>query len=147
MSVFKRGFNKVDRRVVLSGITAALSFDIPAGAYVKRVYAQNRSTTAVNLTVGNAAAGAQYLASTAVPVATAASGSTPLLPGVLAPTDAIKINPSKVVSNVHVTLSAYPTLPALGLQGEDRGLVDVVIEYEELWDSLPIPTQHTPIAY
>lgn len=147
MSVFKRGFNKVDRRVVLEGITAAVSFDIPAGAFVSRVYAQNRSTTATNLTVGNVAAGAQYLASVAVPVATAASGSTPVLPGVLAPRDAIAVAVSKTVSNVHVTLSAYPTLPALGLQGSPRGLVDVVIEFEELWDSLPIPTQHTPIAY
>lgn len=149
MSVFKKGFNKVDRRVVIPGLTEAVSFPIPAGAYVSRVYAQNRSTEATNLTVGNVASGAQYLASVAVPVASnvtvpderkdAAPGATVTVSraGILYPRAAIALQPSKVDSAVHVTLSAYPTV---GEGDNERGLVDVVIEIEELWDSLPIPS-------
>lgn len=142
MSVFKLGYNKVDRRVVLPGVKAATVFDIPAGAVLKRVYAQNRSTTATNLTVGNAAAGAQYLASVAVPVADGTGA------GVLPPKNALQLAAApKVDTNVHVTLSAYPVTNPTATADKQRGAVDVVIEYEEMWDSLPIPTQHTPRAY
>ena len=149
MSVFKKGYNKVGRRVVIPALTKAFSFDIPAGAFVSRIYAQNRSTTATNLTVGNAAAGAQYLASVAVPVAfnvvvpderrDAPSGATVTVSraGILYPRAAIALQPSKVDSKVHVALSAYPTV---GTGDNERGLVDVVVEFEELWDSLPIPS-------
>lgn len=149
MSVFKKGFNKVDRRVVLPGLTAAAVFAMPAGAWVKRVYAQNRSVTTTNLTVGSAAAGAQYLASVAVPVAStvavpneapgAAPGSTVnvVRAGILSPKNAIDVQPSKVTSALHVTLSAYPTT---GTGANVRGQVDVVIELEEMWGSLPIPS-------
>lgn len=148
MSVFKLGYNKVDRRMVLPGLVEAVSFAVPAGAFVARVYAQNRSTEAVNLTVGNAAAGAQYLASVAIPVGTdvavpderkdAAPGATVTVrrAGVLYPRAAIALQPSKVNSEVHVTLSAYPST---GEGVNERGLVDVVVEFEELWDSLPLP--------
>lgn len=148
MSVFKLGYNKVDRRMVLPGLVAAVSFPVPAGTFVKRIYAQNRSTTATNLTVGNAPAGAQYLASVAVPVATdvsvpderkgAAPGATVTVrrAGILTPKAAIDVAASKVNSTVHVTLSAYP---AVGTGDQARGLVDVVVEFEELWDSLPLP--------
>lgn len=145
MSVFKKGFNKVNRRVVLPSLVGTSVFALPAGAWVTRVYAQNRSTTATNLTVGSAAGGAQYLASVAVPVAStvavpneapgAAPGSTVnvLRAGILSPKNAIDVQPSKVTSALHVALSAYPTVGG-------RGQVDVVIELEEMWGSLPIPS-------
>lgn len=143
-SVFKLGFNKVSRRVVIPRIKAAQVFDVPAGMFIRRVYAENRSTTAVNLTVGNAAAGAQYLASTAVPVAVGG------VPGVLYPQETLKTalpaNPG-TDTNVHITLSAYPVDNAALPAARQKGMVSVVIEYEELYGSLDIPSQHSPRAY
>lgn len=140
-SVFKKGYNKVDRRVVVPAIKGPIEIPVPAGFWPRRVYAQNRSTTATNITVGNAAAGAQYLASTAVPVA--AGG----VPGVLYPTETLKTavpaNPG-TNSSMHVTLSAYPTV---GTGANARGQVDVVVEYEELYGSLDIPEQHARGLY
>lgn len=141
MSVFKLGYNKVDRRVVIPGIKAATVFDIPAGAVVSRIYAQNRSTTASNLTVGNAAAGAQYLASVAVPVADSTGY------GVLSPKPALAVAVSKVDSNVHITLSAYPVTNPTANTAKQKGAIDVVVEYEEMWGSLATPSQHNPRAY
>lgn len=145
MSVFDIGQNIVHRRVVIPAIKAAQVFDIPAGAHVLRAYARNRSTTAVNLSLGNAAAGTQYLAATAIPVGDnvgAIQGA-----GLLGQTAATYVAPSKVASNVHVTLSAYPIANPTAATAKQQGAVDVVIEYVELLDSLPIPTQHTPRAY
>lgn len=130
MSAFDKGESLVCRRVVIRNPTAAGSFDIPAGAWVKAVYARNRTATAANLTVGNAAAGAQFVASVAVPVGTAA------LPGYVVPT-VLNVAPSNAVTNVHYTLSAYPASPG----------VDITIEYVELEDSLPLITQSFPVAY
>lgn len=146
MSVFKKGYNKVDRRVVVPGLLGPVVIPAPAGAVVKRVYAQNRSTSASSLTVGNVAAGAQYLASIAVPVATnvTVDGATVQRPGVLSPKPALDIAVPKVDFDIHVTLSAYPST---GSGDNERGLVDVVVEYEEMWDSLPIPKQHARGMY
>lgn len=146
MSVFKKGYNKVDRRVVLPGVLEALTVQAPAGAVVKRIYAQNRSTTATNLSVGNTAAGEQYLAAVAVPVATdvTVDGATVRRAGILSPKNALQPAVPKVDFNIHVTLSAYPSV---GDGDDERGLVDVVIEYEEMWDSLPIPQQHAGGKY
>lgn len=141
MSVFKLGYNKVDRRVVLPGVKAAMVFDIPAGAVVKRVYAQNRSTTAANLSLGTAAGGAEYLAAVAVPVANAQGA------GILSPKNALQPAVPRVAANVHVTLSAYPVSNPTAPAAQQKGAIDVVIEYEEMWDSLPLPTQHFPRAY
>jgi hypothetical protein len=135
MSVFKYGFNKVNRRVVIPAIKAAQVFDIPAGAHLQRIYAQNRSTTATSLSVGNAVGGAQYLAAIAVPVADGTG------PGILAPQNALAVAISKVVSNVNITLTAYT------LDADGKGTTDVVVEYEELLDSLPIASQGFPRAY
>ncbi len=129
MSIFMKGRNSVKRRVVVRGITAATAFDIPAGAVVKNVYAQNRSTTAANLTVGNAAAGAQFVASVAVPVAT---GVAPNTVYGLVDCTTLAVQPATVQSTVYITLSAYPTdggTPA-------KGMIDVVVEYQELWGSI-----------
>lgn len=132
MAFFTKGRSAVSRRVVLNNVPLASSFDVPAGTWVKRIYARNRSATATNLTVGNAAAGAQFLASTAVPVGTTSA------PGyVVAP--AINVAPSAVVTNVHITLSSLPPVAANG--------VDVVIEFDELEESLPLITQSQPISY
>lgn len=130
MSVFDKGETAVSRRVVIRNPLAAGSFDIPIGAHVTRVTARNRTATASNLTVGNAAAGAQFLASVAVPVGTTAA------PGYVR-SPAISVAPSNVVTNVHYTLSAYPAAPG----------IDIVIEYDELEDSLPLITQSFPVAY
>lgn len=129
MSVFKKGQNKVNRRVVLEGLTAAAVVRLPAYAVVQRFYARNRSTTASSLSAGNVAAGAQYLAATAIGVA---DGSGP---AVLRPTAALQTQAiSKVDSDLHITLSAYPLVT-----DSTKGAVDVVIEYEELEGSLAVP--------
>lgn len=130
MAIFaKGGHNMVTRQVIVRAPTVAGSFDIPAYAKVKRIIARNRTATASNLTVGNAAAGAQFLASTAVPTGTAT------LPGMVeAP--AISVAISTAVSTVHYTLSAYAS-----------GGIDIMVEYEEYGDSLPLPTQQVPPAY
>ena len=133
-SVFKRGYNKVNRRVVIPAVKAAGSFALPAGAFVSRVYAQNRSTTASSLSVGNAAAGAQYLAAVAIPVADV-NGA-----GILYPRAAIALQPSKVNSEVHYTLTAYPIANPTAPVAKQKGAVDVVIEFEELWGSLDLPS-------
>jgi hypothetical protein len=133
MSIFSVGSNKVARRVVIRNITEAMAFDIPAGAVVTLIQARNKSETATNISVGNAAAGTQFSTATAVPVATddADISTAGLLYKV-----ATLVQPSKVASNVHVTLSAYPA----------NG-VDVAIEYVELLDSLAQPSQGYPVAY
>lgn len=141
MSVFDIGQNIAHRRVVIPNIKAAQVFDIPAGAVLRFAYARNRTTTAVNLTIGNAAAGAQYLASTAIPVADGQGA------GLMSHKSLLDPGVSKTVSNVHVTLSAYPVQNPTAPAAKQIGGVDVVIEYVELLDSLPIPTQHTPRAY
>lgn len=141
MSVFDIGQNIVHRRVVIPAIKAAQVFDIPAGAVLRFAYARNRSTTATNLSIGNAAGGTQYLAATAVPVADGTG------PGLMSHKSLTDIAVSKVASNVHITLSAYPVLNPGVPAAKQIGAVDVVIEYVELLDSLPIPTQHTPRAY
>lgn len=132
MSAFDKGESLVSRRVIIKNPQAAGSFDIPAGAHVNKVYARNRSSTAANLTVGNAAAGAQFVASVAVPVGTTAA------PGYVVPT-VLNVAPSAVATAVHYTLSAYPTVAAGGS--------DIVIEYVELEDSLSLISQNFPVGY
>lgn len=139
MSVFKKGRNKVNRRVLRLNLTAADSFQIPAGAFVSRIYAQNKSTsTAPNLTVGNAAAGAQYLASVAVPVAVAPTSDSQGY-GILYPRAAIPLQPSVSKSTVYITLSSYP------VDASGKGQVSVIVEYEEMWGSLN--AQGYPVGY
>lgn len=130
MGIFsKGGFNMVVRQTQVLKIASATSFKIPAYAKVRRIYAQNRTATTSNLTVGNAAAGAQYLASTAVPTGTGTA------PGMVA-AQAIDVAISKVESEVHITLSAYAA-----------GGIDVVVEFDEYADSLPLPRQQVPASY
>ncbi|AGC36040.1 hypothetical protein HOS23_gp57 [Rhizobium phage RHEph09] len=140
MSVFKRGYNKVERRVLLRNLKAAASILLPAGADVRRVYAINETTTASNLTVGNAAAGAQYLASVAVPVSDVNGAGLLSAP-------AIALTPSKVESSLYVTLSAYPVKNPTAPSAKQRGGITVVVEYVELLDSLSIAKLQTQVQY
>lgn len=143
-SVFKLGYNMVKRRVVIPGVKAAGFFALPAGAAVTRIYAENKSTTASNLTVGNAAAGAQYLASIAVPIA--AGG----VPGVLYPQAALvaarPANPG-VDTAVHYTLSAYPVTNPTAPSAKQKGAISIVIEFEELYGSLDLPSVVNQAGY
>lgn len=139
-SVFKYGYNKVTRRVVVPNIKAATSFDLPAGAVLRQIYSQNETTTASNLTVGNAAAGAQYLASTAT-VVSDANG-----PGITA-NPALAVAVSKVDSKVHITLSAYPIKNPTAPVAKQKGGISVVVEYDELLGSLDLLTQNIVRAY
>lgn len=136
-SVFKRGYNKVARRIVLPNLKAAVSFKVPAGFFPTKVYAENASTTASSVSVGNVAAGAQYLAATAVPVA--AGG----VPGVLYPTNALvaalPANPG-ADTDMHVTLTAYPVRNPTAPTAQQKGAVSVVIEFEELYGSVSLPS-------
>ena len=125
----KGGTNPVKRFVQVRRPTAAVVVPIPAGAKVLRVYAQNRTATGSNISVGSSAAGEQYIASTAIPT------GTPAAPGYLSE-PALNVAVSAVNSNVHVTLSNYA-----------GGGVSVVVEYIELGESLPLPTQQLPPAY
>jgi hypothetical protein len=140
MPVFKLGFNKVTRRVVLPNLKAAAVVDLPAGAHVRNVYTKNDTTTASNLTAGNVAAGAQYVASAAVGVA---DGTGPQV------TVHTVINPgiSKVASSFHVTLSAYPIKNPTAPAAQQKGGISVVIEYTELLDGLPEALRNKVRAY
>lgn len=139
-SIFKYGYNKVARRLVLPNLKAAAAIDLPAGAVVRQIYSQNESTTASNLTVGNAAAGAQYLASTAT-VISDANG-----PGITA-NPALAVAVSKVDSKLHVTLSAYPIKNPTAPAAKQKGAISVVVEYDELLGSLDLLTQNAARAY
>lgn len=135
MSVFDRGSNQVIRRAVLRNIVAtAFTIPLPAGAKVTRIDARNKGTTAANLSAGTAAAGAQYLAATAVPVATS---TTDISTAGLLSEQAISVAVSKTASTFHGTLSAAPNGTG----------VDVVVHYIELLDSLPNKTLQVPPAY
>ncbi|QIG73216.1 hypothetical protein [Rhizobium phage RHph_I40] len=140
MPVFKTGAAKVERRVLLRNLKAAASIKLPAGADVRRIYATNETTTASNLTVGNAAAGAQYLASVAVPVSDV-NGA-----GMLS-SPAIALTPSKVQSNLHVTLSAYPIKNPTAPVAKQKGGITVVVEYVELLNSLSIADLAAQVQY
>jgi len=134
MSIFQRGSTKVDRRVLLQNLVANTSFAIPAGAKLQRVYARNKGTVATNLSVGNAAAGAQFLAATAVPVASSATDVTTA--GLISEV-AISVAVNITASTVYLTFSVAPGAPG----------VDVCITYDELLDSLAAPALNNPVAY
>lgn len=135
MSVFDKGSNQVTRRAVVRNITGTTAtLPLPAGAKVTRVDARNKGTVAVNLSVGNAAAGAQFLAATAVPVATS---NTDITTAGLLSEQALSVAVSKTAGTVYLTLSATPGAPG----------VDVVVHYTELLDSLAPKQTANPPAY
>lgn len=143
-SAFKRGYNLVKRRMVIPNVKAAGSFPLPAGAFLTAIYAENASTTAANLSVGNAAAGAQHLAATAVPIA---SGG---VPGVLYPqaplVAARPANPG-VDTAVHYTLSAYPVRNPTAAVAKQKGAISIVVEFTELYGSSDLPNNGSNVAY
>ena len=135
MTIFTRGSTRVNRSVRLVNQTGtAIVVPLPAGAKLIRVSARNKSTTALNISAGTAAAGAQYLAATAVPASTDA---TDITKAGLASEPAISVAVSNIASILYITLSAAPAAPG----------VDIVVDYLELLESLPAPLLNNPVAY
>lgn len=109
-------------------------FALPAGALLAECTLRTVARLLPASSVGNAAAGAQYLAAVAIPVADV-NGA-----GILYPRAAIALQPSKVNSEVHYTLTAYPIANPTAPIAKQKGAVDIVIESEELWGSLDLPS-------
>jgi hypothetical protein len=119
MSVFGKNRNVVRRRVYLPKAALASVIQAPAGATNVRIYAKNSTATAVSVSAGNAAAGAQFAAVTAV------GTSTVLAPAVIAPAQAGPTLVYQADGQIHVTATV-------------AGIADVVVEYTELLNSLPL---------
>jgi len=135
MTIFTRGSTRVHRSVRLVNQTGtAITVPLPAGAKVTRIHARNKGTVAFNLSAGNVVSGAQYLAATAVPVASSATDVTTA--GIISEA-AISVAVSIVASTLYLTLSAAPGAPG----------ADIVIDYLETLESLPAPTVNNPVAY
>lgn len=118
------GFNavKVNRRQVWKRLKANTAYTIPAGASVRRFQAVSRNAQAVSLRAGNAAAGEQFVAATAVPTNGTPIDVVPLISGL-----------SNVPTVVYISSAAWGTAE-----------VDVALEYTELLDSKSVPF-HDPV--
>ena len=117
--LFSKSRSVIKRRVYLPKVAAAAVVQVPAGANNIRVYARNTTATAVSVSAGNVAAGAQFAAVTAVGTGTVAA------PAVIAPA---QVGPTIVYAangQVHVTATV-------------ASIADVVITYDELLGSLPL---------
>lgn len=125
MSIFIKGRNKVHRRVLINDAAAAETVAVPKGAANVRIYAQNRKAVAASVSAGNVAGGAQFAAVTAVAPADA-QGYT-----VVAPAQAGATLVYDTDDFVHITTTVAGTL-------------DVVVEFDELLESLPLmPTNYS----
>jgi hypothetical protein len=121
-SHFRKGFTKVRRTVKLT-LTADYSFNIPATAEILKVYLRRTSTadTTTGVRIGTAAAGAQIVA------------LTPLA------TQNLPVVATLVANGIAV---AAQTL-YISAAGWNSATVDVVVEYAELGDSLPLASLTT----
>ena len=119
MSLFSKNRNRVRRKVYLPKAAAASVINVPAGATDVRVYARNTTATATSISVGNAPAGAQFVAVTPVPTGTVAA------PGYLNPA----IVGTTLVYQANGTINVTMTV---------GGVADVVVEFTELANSLPL---------
>ncbi len=119
MSLFSKNRNRVRRKVYLPKCAAAAVVNVPAGATDVKVYARNNTATATSISVGNVAAGAQFVAVTAVPTGTVAA------PGYLNPA----IVGTTLVYQANGTINVTMTV---------GGIADVVVEFTELAASLPL---------
>lgn len=118
-NVFKKGNNKVSRRVVLEKVTADKTFQLPAGGEIVKIYMQRTSAadTTGGVRIGTAAAGAQIAAAQAL--------ATQNLPVVV-----------PVVANG--ILGTDRTLYISTATAWNGASVNIVVEYNELLGSLPL---------
>lgn len=119
MSIFGNNRVLVTRKVLLKKVGTAETVPVPAGAANVRIYARNTTATAVSVSAGNAAGGAQFAAVT--PVGT----GTPAAPAVIAPAQAGPTVVYQADGTVHVTATV-------------AGIADVVVQFDELLNSLPL---------
>ena len=119
MSIFSKNRVVVKRRVYLPKVAAAAVVKVPAGAANVRIYAANRTNTAVSVSAGNALGGAQFAAVTAV------GTGTPAAPAMIAPAQAGPTIVYQADGDVHVTATV-------------AGVADVVVVFDELLNSLPL---------
>lgn len=119
MSIFSKNRNVVRRRVYLPKVAAAAVVYVPAGAANVRIYAQNKTATAVSISAGNAVGGAQHAAVTAVPTGTISA------PGIIAPA---QVGPTLV----------YQADGTINITATVAGIADVAVTYDELRNSLPL---------
>lgn len=128
-SIFRKGNTKVSRRVVLEGVTADTSFNRPAFSEITKVYLRRTSAadTTGGVRIGTAAAGAQIVAATAL-----ATQNLPVVPALVA-------------NGIAATEGTLYISTATAWNGAK---VDVVVEYNELADSIEsIADQQNPPAY
>lgn len=117
--LFSKSRTVVRRRVYLPKVAAAAIVQVPLGAMNVRIYAQNKTATAVSVSAGNVAAGAQFAAVTAVGTGTAAA------PAIIAPAQAGPTIVYQADGQVHITATV-------------AGIADVVVAYDEAHTSLPL---------
>ena len=117
--LFSKSRTVVRRRVYLPKVAAAAVFQVPAGASNVKLFAQNKTATAVSVSAGNAVGGAQFCAVTAVGTGTVAA------PAVIRPAQAGPTVVYQADGDLHVTATV-------------AGIADVVIEFEEMRNSLPL---------
>lgn len=118
-TIFRKGNTLVNRRVVLERVSADTNFAIPAQVEIERIYLRRTSSadTTGGIRIGTAAGGAQLLAAVAV--------ATQNLP-----------QKGTVVSPL-ISLSGQ-TLYISTATAWNGAVIDVVIEYRELGESLPL---------
>lgn len=117
--LFSKSRSVVTRRVYLPKVAAADIVKVPAGAANVKVFAQNKTGTAVSISAGNSVGGAQFCAVTPVGTGTVAA------PAVIRPAQAGPTIVYAADGDLHVTATV-------------GGVADVVIEYTEMLKSLPL---------
>lgn len=118
-NIFRKGNTKVSRRVVLEKVTADKQIKIPALTEITKVYFRRTSAgdTTGGVRIGNAAAGAQIVAATAL-----ATQNLPVVPALVA-------------NGIALTDGTLYISTATSWNG---ATVDIVIEYNQLGESLPL---------
>lgn len=117
--LFSKSRTVVRRRVYLPKVATAAVVKVPAGAADVKIFAQNKTNTAVSVSAGNSPGGAQFCAVTPVGTGTVAA------PAVIRPAQAGPTIVYAADGDLHITATV-------------AGIADVVVEYDEMLKSLPL---------